>query len=224
MIKKELQKLPRTTVAGSPVHYYKTKDNRGWIELLLKTLKKLGLTKEFALMIDASAGDLFSKQKYHLSLTEKKKHSPEEFFDYWVNLLKTYPIQILEDPFAESDWDNWRQLTQKFPKRIIAGDNLFATDPEKIKRGAKMKLASATLIKPNQIGTISEAVEAIKIAFRGKILPITSHRSIETESTILTDLTIAFNIPMVKIGLFSDFETIIKLNKMLRYDVYPNSS
>lgn len=217
-IKKSLQKLPQKIVAGNHVYCKKTRDNRVWIEFLLDILDKLDYSKEFSLMIDASAGDLFSEEKkYFFSITDKRKYSQDEFLSYWERLLSNYPIQILEDPFAETDHKNWQRLTSMFSKKIIAGDNLFATDPRRISEGGRVKLASGVLVKPNQVGTITQVAEAIQTTNHMGMIPITSHRSIETESSILTDLTLAFDIPIVKIGLFSDFETIIKLNKMLRY-------
>lgn len=218
-VKGKLHKLNETVVAGNPVYCYKTKDNRVWIEFLLKILEKSNLDKEFKLMIDASAGDLLVGKKYELSLTEKRKRTSEEFLDYWFDLFKSYPIQILEDPFAESDLNSWSELTRAFPDKVIAGDNLFCTDPNRIKDGGDWELASAVLIKPNQNGTLTGTARAILAAFGAKMTPITSHRSVETESKILSDLTVAFKVPIIKIGLFSDFETIIKLNQLIRlYD------
>lgn len=219
LVRRRLHRLPRTAISGNPVYYAKTKDNRVWIEFLLRILEKLNLDKDFRLMIDASGGDLKLQHKYTFSLTNKESRSSGEMVNYWINLLKTYPIQILEDPFSEEDLDAWTSLSEKFSDRVIAGDNLFATDAERIKRGGERKLASGVFIKPNQNGTISGTVEAIRTALRYKMVPITSHRSIETESVVLSDLTFAFNIPVAKMGLFSDFETIIKLNRLIRlYD------
>lgn len=216
LVKERLNKLSRVKVAGNYVYQQKSKDNRTWLEFLIKILDSLGLSKKFNLMVDASGGDLKVGSKYFFSITNKRKLTVEKMVNYWTNLLNNYPIQILEDPFSEKDLNAWSKLTKKFPNRLIAGDNLFATDPARIKTGGNNQYASAALIKPNQNGTISGTVNAIEAIKKAGLVPIISHRSIETESTILSDILLAFNIPFAKLGLFSDFETTIKINYLIR--------
>jgi enolase len=217
LIAEKLNRLPRMKAGSNWVFHQKTKSNLVWIEFLLDILDQSGFNDSFGIMIDASAGDLWDKGCYRFSLTDHQSFTSAELCQYWSDLLSAYPISILEDPFSERHTAAWSRLVKKFPDRLIAGDNLCATNTDRIDRAAKKRMISAVLIKPNQAGTVSATVNALKAGLNSGLTIIPSHRSIETESTFLSDLIHACGCRYTKLGLLTDFETIIKLNTLLRY-------
>jgi enolase len=217
IVSDKLGRLPMVRVGSNWVHRQTSADNRKWIDFLLDILRIEGLDYNFDVMVDASAGDLFENGKYQFRVTDGRVFTPDDFVEYWSSLLKDYPISILEDPFAEEDARSWRALTKRFSDLLITGDNLCATDARRISNAAEGGLVSAVLIKPNQAGTVTATVRALQAAKEFGIPPIPSHRSIETENSFLSDLCYAYGVRYAKLGLLSDFETIIKLNKLIRY-------
>ena len=215
-VRAELSRLPVCRVGGNPVHRQRANSNRGWIEFLLEILEREGLARQFGLMIDASAGCLKSDGQYCLSTTGDGSLKPDVFYEYWVNLLSNYPIDIVEDPFAEFDTQAWKALTAEFPDRLVAGDNLCATNADRISGSFDNGLMSAVLIKPDQAGTVTATVHALNTAGSLGLSMIPSHRSIETSSTFLSDICGVYCIEYAKLGLLSDFETILKLNRLIR--------
>ena len=217
LVKEKLHKMPMTQVGKNWVFHQNIKDNRVWLDLLIGVLEELGLYDNFSLMIDASAGDLLFGGRYRLALTDNRYFGTDEFCEYWSDLLANYPIYILEDPLSEIHKKAWTALKMAHPNNLVAGDNLCATNPLRVSEAAQVHMISAVLIKPNQAGTVSDTVHAIKTALDCKLTSIPSHRSVETESTFLSDLVHAFGCRYVKLGLLTDFDTIIKLNKLVRY-------
>lgn len=217
LIGEKLNALPKMKVGNNWVFHQKTKSNHVWIEFLLDVLAQSGFSGKFGIMIDASAGDLWDRGRYRFAITGRRTFTSAEFCRYWADMLSAYPINILEDPFSEIHNAAWVRLLKLFPDRLIAGDNLCATNVKRIDRAVKKKMISAVLIKPNQAGTVSATVNALKIGVSSGITVIPSHRSIETESTFLSDLIHAFGCRYMKLGLLTDFETVMKLNKLLRY-------
>jgi enolase len=168
-------------------------------------------------MIDASAGDLREGDGYRLPLTDEKQRSAEEFCDYWAALIREYGIGFLEDPFHETDFDNWTKLTTAQTQCKVIGDNLYSSEAPRLEEGAKRGLSHGAVIKPNQSGTVSAVRRAIEAVQRHNMIAITSHRSISTESTFLSVLTCIFDVKYIKIGpLFTDYSSIIRLNEILR--------
>lgn len=214
-LKDQLNQFPRVRIGKNWVYAQKNKDNRLWIEFILSCLERLGVVRDFDLMIDASAGQFYSQHSYDLAITEKKMDSGQ-FLDYWSSLLVNYPIHILEDPFSETDEGAWIELNRRFPSKLIAGDNLCASDGAKISKAVQRKVISAVVIKPNQAGTISDILAGIKTAINHHLTFIPSHRSIETASTFLSDLSYSSNASYLKLGLFSDLATILKFNKLIQ--------
>jgi enolase len=217
LVKKRLLSLPRVHAGDNPVHRGERMDNTVWIELVLGVLAELGLENDFSLMIDAAAGHLRTRDGYQLTLTQGGLLSTEQMLGYWREILSQYPVQLLEDPFGEQDVQAWAALTAEFPDRLIAGDDLCSGQASAIEAAADRGMISAVMIKPNQAGTVTAVVRAMKIAMKRGLVAIPSHRSIETEPNWLSDLCYAFGVHYVKLGLMSDFETITKLNRLVRY-------
>ena len=137
--------------------------------------------------------------------------------NYYLNLIKKYPIKSIEDPFPENDWTNWKSLTEKADIQIV-GDDLFVTNKKRLDRGIKEKSANAILIKPNQIGTVSETLETIKLAQKNKLKTIISHRSGDSEDTFIADLAVATNSSQIKTGSLARSERVSKYNRLLRIE------
>jgi enolase len=202
---------------GAPVYVLPASDNRGWIEFVLDLLERLGLGNDFDLMIDASANDFENGGLYCFSRTDGRVFTREEFVEYWLMLSKDYPMALIEDPFAEDDFEAWIRLHGQALNSTLIGDNLCSTDASKIRSASAQHMIGAVLIKPNQAGTVTDAVEAVVAATESGIAPIPSHRSVETDIPWLADLCWAFGLEHAKLGLLSDFETIQKINRLLRY-------
>lgn len=216
-VRRELGSMSVVENDGSPVHVSPRSDNREWIEFLLSVLERLGLENEFDLMIDASANDFESDGLYRFSLTDGRVFDQGQFVEYWLELSNDYPIALIEDPFAEDDFGAWISLHEQVRGSTIVGDNLCSTDASKIRDASARRMIGAVLIKPNQAGTVTDAVDAVAAAVENGIAPIPSHRSVETDVPWLADLCWAFGSEFAKLGLLSDFETIQKVNRLLRY-------
>ena len=143
----------------------------------------------------------------------------EEMIDYLVELCNKYPIFSIEDGLAEEDWYSWEKLTSKLSDKILlVGDDLFVTNPKRLQKGIMKKIANSILIKSNQIGTLSETIEAINLAKRNNYTTIISHRSGETEDTTIADLAVALNTCQIKTGAPSRSERVAKYNQLLRIE------
>jgi enolase len=216
-VKELLLHQNKTAVAGNPVNSFATSDNRECLDFLLGICNDLGLSNKFELMIDASASDLWTKDGYHLSITDNSVRSSEQFYEYWMDLIKQYHIRFLEDPFHETDFDSWQRLTNSQQEAYVIGDNLYSSDAGRIKDGSLEKYTHGVVTKPNQAGTVSAVRRAIDIAQENKQIVITSHRSISTESTFLSLLTCIYNVKYIKIGpLMTDYSSVIRLNEIIR--------
>jgi enolase len=216
-VRERLTGLDRVVVNGNPVHRFATLDNRECIEFLLDIRDNLGLADAYDLMIDASGGDLRDDGGYRLSLTDKKLRSAEEFCEYWETLIREYGVAYVEDPFHETDFDSWARLTAAQDRCSIIGDNLYSSEAPRLEDGAIRRLSHGAIIKPNQAGSVSAVIRSIETARRHAMIVITSHRSISTESTFLSELTCGFDVECIKIGpLLTDYSSIIRLNEILR--------
>ncbi|MGN1415263.1 MAG: enolase C-terminal domain-like protein, partial [Oscillospiraceae bacterium] len=143
----------------------------------------------------------------------------DELIEYWSQMIDRYPIFSIEDPLDEEDWEGWKKLTQKIGKKVqLVGDDLFVTNPERLKKGIDMGCGNAILIKLNQIGTVSETIEAVKIAQKAGYKTIISHRSGETEDTFIADLSVGLNAGQIKTGAPSRGERTAKYNRLLRIE------
>ena len=192
------------------------------IEYILRAIELAGFKpgKDFVIAVDAAASEWKGTVKGEYILPKsKKKYSTEELIDHWKQLVEKYPIVSIEDPLDEEDWEGWKQITEVLGNRIqLVGDDLFVTNPERLKKGIEMKCGNCILIKPNQIGSISETLETIKMAQKAGFRTIASHRSGETEDTTIADLAVASNMGQIKTGAPSRSERVAKYNQLLRIE------
>jgi enolase len=169
---------------------------------------------DIALAVDCAAAQLADSGGYRLDQDEIS--SGEEMIGWWLSLCTKYPITAVEDPLSEEDWSAWRQLTGRLRGRtLVVGDDLFCTRPSSVQRGVEERLATAALIKPNQVGTLSETLRSIQIAGAGGLTPIMAHRAGETEDTTIADLAVATSCPLIKAGAPCRSEHVAKYNRLL---------
>ena len=168
--------------------------------------------------------DKIGKDGYYFWKTKVLK-SKEEMIDYIVDLCNKYPIKSVEDGLAEEDWKSWEILTQKLGKDVqLVGDDLFVTNPKRLRRGIEKNIANAILIKPNQIGTLTETLDTIKLAKENGYKTIISHRSGETEDTTIADIAVAINAMQIKTGAPCRTDRIAKYNRLLNIERISNYS
>ncbi len=179
------------------------KSNEEAIEIIIKSIEKSGFKpeKDISICLDIAANEL------------KEPKS----IDYYLNLIKNYPIKSIEDPFSEDDWDSWKKLTKKTNIQIV-GDDLFATNKNRLNKGINEKSANSILIKPNQIGTVSETLDVIDLAKKNNFKTIISHRSGDSEDTFIADLSVATNSSQIKTGSLARSERVSKYNRLLRIE------
>ncbi len=192
--------------------------NEEAMTILLQAIEKAGYRPglDIALSLDIAASEFYHGGHYHLRL-ENRKFSPSGFIEVVENWLKQYPICSIEDPFAEEDIPSWKNLNGNWNGKIqIIGDDLFATNPSRLKNGIEQKLANSVLIKLNQIGTVSETLRCIEIAHEAGWRPVISARSGETEDTFISHLAVATNAGQLKVGSFTRSERMAKWNELLR--------
>ncbi|HFC97461.1 MAG TPA: phosphopyruvate hydratase [Thermosulfurimonas dismutans] len=194
------------------------KDTREALNLLLLAIERAGYRpgEEIALAIDAAASEFYREGRYHL---EGRELSAEEMTDFYEGLLNDFPIVTLEDPLAEDDWEGWEILARRLADRVqIVGDDIFVTNVKRIREGLQRKIANAVLIKLNQIGTVSETLQAVELAHRSGWRTVISHRSGETEDNFIADLVVAVNAGQIKTGAPCRSERVAKYNQLLRIE------
>ena len=194
-------------------------NNEEAIEFILESIEKAGFRpgQEVSICLDVAANELFKNNQY--SISSSKFISSEKTIEFYLNLLKKYPIKSIEDPFSEDDWNSWVNLSKSLDKNIqIVGDDLFVTNKERLLEGIKKKAANAILIKPNQIGTLSETIEVINLAHENGLKTIISHRSGDSEDTFIADLAVATNSSQIKTGSLARSERVAKYNRLLRIE------
>ncbi len=181
-------------------------------------ISKLTPGKDISICLDVAANELRNSDgKY--SIISNSFLSVDEIIKYYVNLTDKYPIKSIEDPFAEEDWYSWNKLTNKIGKKVqIVGDDLFVTNENRLSRGIEEKSANSILIKPNQIGTLSETTNVINVAKKNNFHTIISHRSGDTEDTFIADLAVATESSQIKTGSLARSERIAKYNRLLRIE------
>ncbi|CUP60454.1 MAG: phosphopyruvate hydratase [Clostridium baratii] len=194
------------------------KSNEEAIEVIIEAVKKAGLEpgKDIFIALDPASSEFFEDGKYVLK-HEGKTLSPKEMVDFYENLVNKYPIISIEDGMAEEDYEGWKIMTERLGKRIqLVGDDLFVTNTERLKMGIEMGIANSILIKLNQIGTLTETLNAIEMANRAGYTAVISHRSGETEDTTISDLVVAVNAGQIKTGAPARSERVAKYNQLLR--------
>jgi len=192
--------------------------NREGLDFLVRAIEKAGFTPgaDIALGLDVAATEFFNDGVYRL---DNKDWSAAELTDYYVDLVDAYPIVTIEDALAEDDWENWTALTEKLGTRVqLVGDDLFVTNPQRLADGIARGAANSLLVKVNQIGTLSETLDAIDLAHRSGYTTMLSHRSGETEDTTIADLAVAVNSGQIKSGAPARSERVAKYNQLLRIE------
>ena len=197
------------------------KSNEEAIEIILEAIIKTGYIPgaDISICLDPATSEMWNEGKYEFFKSTKAKITSEEMVKHWVDWAKRYPIVLLEDGMAENDWTGWQMLTQELGSKIeLVGDDIFCTNPRILQEGIKKGIANSILIKLNQIGTVTETLDTIKIAANNGYNCFVSHRSGETEDTTIADLTVAVGAGHLKTGSGCRSERIAKFNQLLRIE------
>ena len=212
------------------------KSNQEAIEIVLQSIEAAGYRpgEDIFIALDAAASEFYNEEtkKYVFKKSTGEQFSSEEMIGFWEDWANRYPIFSIEDGLFEDDWSGWSLLTQKLGSRIqLVGDDLFVTNTERLQRGIQQNIANSILVKVNQIGTITETIEAVQMATRHAYTSVMSHRSGETEDTTIADLAVALNTGQIKTGSASRSDRVAKYNQLLRIEeelgsngVYPGRS
>lgn len=196
-------------------------------EILVEAIQKAGYQpgKDIAIAFDCAASEFFDTNKHKYVLSDGTEYSTEEFIDLLDKIVDKYPIVSIEDPIDENEWADWQLITQRMGNKVqLVGDDLFVTNTEYISKGIQEHVANAVLIKLNQIGTLTETMDAIKMAQNAGYKAVISHRSGETEDTTIADLAVATNVGQIKTGSMSRSERIAKYNQLMRIEDQLNST
>jgi enolase len=194
--------------------------NRDAIEAVISAIEKAGYKpgKDCFIALDPAASEFYQNDRYVL-IKEGSSLSTVEIVEYYVKLASDYPIISLEDGLAEDDWEGWQLLTKKLGGKIqLVGDDLYTTNVKRLSRGIELKASNSILIKPNQIGTLTETIDAIRMAQQAGWTAMVSHRSGETEDTTIADLTVGLNTGQIKAGAPCRSERTAKYNRLLRIE------
>ena len=194
-------------------------NNEDAIELIIESINKVGFEagKDVSICLDVAANELYKDKKY--AINSAQYISSNKTIEYYFNLIKKYPIKSIEDPFFEEDWESWIDFTKSANKDFqIVGDDLFVTNEKRLTHGIKKKAANSILIKPNQIGTLTETIKVINLAHKHNYKTIISHRSGDTEDTFIADLAVATNSSQIKTGSLCRSERVAKYNRLLRIE------
>jgi enolase len=197
------------------------KSNVEAIEVVLEAIHQAGYTpgKDIAIALDPASSEFFKDGKYTFKKSDKSTKSSEEMAKFWAKWVEDYPIVSIEDGLAEDDWDGWKLLTELVGKKIqLVGDDLFVTNTERLQEGIDRGVANSILIKVNQIGTVSETLDAIDLARRNGYTAVISHRSGESEDTFIAELAVATGAGQIKTGSASRTDRIAKYNQLLRIE------
>jgi enolase len=199
------------------------KSNEEAIEIVLKSIESAGYRPGIDIMIamDAAASEFYDEKEklYHFHKSAGKKLSSDEMVEYWTNWVNKYPIFSIEDGLHEDDWASWTKLTKALGSKVqLVGDDLFVTNTKRLQRGIEEEAANSILIKVNQIGSLTETIDAVNLATRNGFTSVMSHRSGETEDTTIADLAVALNTGQIKTGSASRSDRIAKYNQLLRIE------
>ncbi|MBE9483349.1 MAG: phosphopyruvate hydratase [Bacteroidetes bacterium] len=197
--------------------------NEEAIKVVLEAIDKAGYKagEDIYIALDPASSEYYIPEEnvYHLKWSTGDKLTPSEMVDFWADWAKKYPIISIEDGMAEDDWDGWKLMTEKMGDKIqIVGDDLFVTNTTRLKKGIDNGIANSILIKVNQIGTLTETIDAVDMANRNAYTSVISHRSGETEDTTIADLAVALNTGLIKTGSASRSDRVAKYNQLLRIE------
>ena len=218
-LKKVLQDRGLATGLGDEGGFAPNLDsNRAALDIIVEAITAAGYVpgKDVALALDVAASEFHKDGSYQFEGAGK---SADEMIDYYADLVDSYPLVSIEDPLNEDDWDGWKTLTDRLGDRVqIVGDDLFVTNPERLQRGIDSRTANALLVKVNQIGSLTETMDAVELAHRSGYRCMMSHRSGETEDTTIADLAVATNCGQIKTGAPARSERVAKYNQLLRIE------
>lgn len=191
------------------------------LKLIVKAIEKAGYKpgEDFKIAIDAASTEWVNDNGGYTLIKSKETKSASELIDYWVDLCEKYPIFSIEDPLGEEDWENWQLLTEKLGNKVqLVGDDLFVTNPERLERGICSNVANSILIKVNQIGTLTETLNAVELAQKNGYTAVISHRSGESEDTTIAQIAVGVNAGQIKTGAPSRTDRVAKYNELLRIE------
>jgi len=205
------------------------KSNQEAIEIVLQSIEKAGYTpgEDFYIAMDAAASEFYDRENkvYHFAESDGRKLSSDEMIGYWEEWVNKYPIFSLEDVLDEDDWEGWSKLTEAIGQKVqLVGDDLFVTNVDRLEKGIISGAANSILIKVNQIGTLTETIDAVSLATINAYTSVMSHRSGETEDVTIADLAVALNTGQIKTGSASRSDRIAKYNQLLRIEEQLDSS
>jgi enolase len=209
-----------TTVGDEGGYAPSLESNEAAIALVSEAIERAGYApgEQIALALDPACTELYDDGRYRLA-REDRSLTTDELVDFWIDWMERYPIVSLEDGLAEDDWDGWRALTERAGERLqLVGDDLLVTNTRRLARAIELRAANSILVKLNQIGTLTETLEAVEMAHRAGWTAVISHRSGETEDTTIADLAVALNTGQIKTGSMSRSERIAKYNRLLRIE------
>ena len=197
--------------------------NEEAIQVVLKAIESAGYTPgvDMYIAIDAAASEFYNAEEnvYHFHQSTGEKLTPAEMVDFWANWTEKYPILSIEDGLDEDDWEGWKSLTERIGDKVqLVGDDLFVTNVDRLGRGIENDIANSILIKVNQIGTLTETINAVQMAHKSSYTSVMSHRSGETEDTTIADLAVALNCGQIKTGSASRSDRMAKYNQLLRIE------
>lgn len=197
------------------------KSNEEAFDVILEAIEKSGYKagEDFLLSIDVAASEMYEDGKYKMYKSTGELKTGDEMIEWYATLAEKYPLISIEDGLDENDWENWKKLTERLGNKVqLVGDDLFVTNPEFLARGIETNTANSILVKVNQIGTLTETIEAVNMAHRNGYTSIISHRSGETEDTFIADLSVALNSGQIKTGAPSRSDRTAKYNQLLRIE------
>ena len=209
-----------TTVGDEGGYAPNLSSNKEALDIIMQAVEKAGYKpgEDIALALDVASSEFYKDGKYNLE-SEGKKYTNSEFIQLIKTWTKSYPIVSVEDALDENDWDGWSELTKELGSKIqLVGDDLFVTNPKIFQKGIDKKIANAILIKLNQIGTLTETIEAMDLAKKNKYNSVVSHRSGETEDTFISDLAVAYSVGQIKTGSLSRSDRVAKYNQLIRIE------
>ena len=218
-LKAELKKAGQSTGLGDEGGFAPDLPGaRAALDFIVEAIGSAGFTagKDFALGLDVAATEFFADGVYRF---EQSSYTGEQLTDFWVKLVADYPLATIEDPLAEDDWEGYAHLTKQLGSTVqIVGDDLFVTNPTRLKKGIELGVANSILVKVNQIGTLSETLDAVALAQRAGYTAVISHRSGETEDTTIADLAVATDAGQIKTGAPARSDRVAKYNQLLRIE------
>src|SRR5579864_6930195 len=223
-LKSVLKKRGYSTAVGDEGGFAPNlKSNEEALEVVLEAITKAGYAPgdQIGIALDPAASEFYdaARQKYVFKKSDKSERTSQQMAEFWTNWVRQYPIVSIEDGMAEDDWDGWKLITERLGDRVqLVGDDLFVTNTERLWRGIRAGVGNSILIKLNQIGTVTETVEAIELARQNRYTAVVSHRSGETEDTSIADLVVALNTGQIKTGAPARSERTAKYNRLMRIE------